>query len=73
MFGLGKNYLRDASNNVVEVSSGVRLSPQTVALHEARISNLRISSATDIVMVLIFLAGFCVIVYYVFYTLHLTN
>jgi hypothetical protein len=73
MLGLGKNYIRDASNNVIEVSSGVRLSPQTVSLHEARITNLRISSATDIIMVIIFLAGFCVVVYYVFNTLHLTN
>jgi hypothetical protein len=73
MWGFGKNYVRDASNNVIEVSSGVRLSPQTVALHEARITNLIMNTFTDVAMVLIFLSGLCVVCYYVFYTLHLSD
>jgi hypothetical protein len=67
---VSNNYISDFSNNIIYSSSGVRLSPQTVELHAARVTNLRISSITDIVMACAFIIGLGFVIYFIIVTLH---
>jgi hypothetical protein len=57
-------------NNIVSSNSSIRLS-QEIQINQERIHNLRISSITDICMVVIFIMGLGIIIYYVVVSLHI--
>ena len=60
------DYNPESLNNVGQTRDLIRLSPQTLELHRARINNLRISSMTDICMVSI-----CIILLFIILYLYL--
>jgi len=60
----------DSSNNTIRSNSSIRLAQET-QLNQERITNLRISSASDICMVLIFIIGLGMIIYYIIFSLHI--
>ena len=66
----GKHNIFDLSNNMILPNNNIRLT-QEIAINQERINNLRISSATDICMIIIFLAGLGIISYYVIFSLHI--
>lgn len=65
-----KTNMQENPNNITRSNSAIRLS-QEIEINEERINNLRISSVTDICMVVIFIMGLGIIIYYVIVSLHI--
>jgi len=61
---------RDLSNNTIRSNSSIRLEQES-QLNQERINNLRISSLSDICMVVIFIIGLGMIIYYIIFSLHI--